>query len=316
MVEFAGLTGEERGSAYDVSADGSVVVGWIGRGVADMKDAFRWSHQEGVVLLPSLPEWTDYYKEARAVSADGSVVLGHCDPDSPDYYSYRLFRWTQGEGMVDMGPGAYPCISADGSVVVANDGEQGAFRWTEATGRVYLGALPGAILNAYAEDVSANGSVIVGSITYDPEPISKPFYWTPDEGLGLLFDPPGDIAEPTAISADGSMVVGWSDCYEGMGFVWDAVHGPRSLLRVLADEYGLDTSMFSTLMPHDVSADGRVIVGSGYRADGSGVEAWRAVIPEPSTSTLLITALATLVLLGRSTRNGVSRRSCSIGRSY
>ncbi|OHB66394.1 MAG: hypothetical protein A2V70_17605 [Planctomycetes bacterium RBG_13_63_9] len=310
MVDFAGLLPNEEGRAYDLSADGSVVVGTVWHGAMGegygINEAFRWTEEDGVVILPSLPGWEDYRKEATGVSADGSVVIGAFGAPQPN----RLFRWTEAEGMVDLGPQSSvqvvnePCISADGSVIVANDPGQGAFRWTEATGRVYLGTLPDAAGPALAYDVSADGSVIVGSIGYDiGEPGDQAFRWTEEEGIVLLFGTPGEIGTTaTAVSGDGSLIVGHVDLYND-AFVWDAAHGARSLSEALENEYGLNVGDFRLYLPTDVSPDGRVIVGTGIHPHPGGGEAWRAVIPEPSTTVLLITSLLALLLYASRKRN-------------
>ena len=70
--------------ALDVSADGSVVVGY---GIG----AFRWTTEAGMVTLAE-------QGQSRGVSADGSVVVGVKD-DWP-------FRWTAETGLVRLGDGA------------------------------------------------------------------------------------------------------------------------------------------------------------------------------------------------------------------
>lgn len=75
--------------AYGISNDGSVVVGrdatsqeTRGRGrnksTVNIYDAFRWTESAGMEHLGDLPGG-NYYSEARAVSADGSVIAGLSD---------------------------------------------------------------------------------------------------------------------------------------------------------------------------------------------------------------------------------------------
>jgi uncharacterized membrane protein len=67
-------------NATDVSADGSVVVGWRGA------EAFRWTAEGGLTTLgPGDPQ---------AVSADGSVVVGNRDG--------KAFIWDEISGMRDL----------------------------------------------------------------------------------------------------------------------------------------------------------------------------------------------------------------------
>jgi hypothetical protein len=76
-------------------------------------------------------------------------------------------------------------------------------------------------------------------------------------------------------------------------FIWDQAHGIRELQHVLATEFGLAAALegWQLTRANDISADGRVIVGEGINPDGT-LEAWLAIIPEPSTLTLAIAALA------------------------
>jgi probable HAF family extracellular repeat protein len=57
--------------------------------------------------------------QARGVSADGSVVVGI---SGTDHNYWRAFRWTRGDGMEDLAPGApftfAEAISANGNVIV------------------------------------------------------------------------------------------------------------------------------------------------------------------------------------------------------
>lgn len=111
--------------AWGASADGSVVVGGSSSGLSRI-EAFRWTQAGGTVGLGDLPGGS-FNSGARAVSADGSVVVGY--------------------GRSDSGPEA--------------------FRWTEARGMVGLGDLPGGSFESYGWDVSADGSVVVGWGTTD-----------------------------------------------------------------------------------------------------------------------------------------------------
>lgn len=145
------------GHAYGVSADGAVVVG-----VGTFDDPFsplpvsracRWSLSGGMEDLGDLPGyWAD--SEARAVSANGSVVVGFVAVDA-DNNEMRAFRWTEATGMEGPETGGYNPddesvvgaaygVSDDGLVVVGRMGGSdasffsGAFRWTEASGAVWL----------------------------------------------------------------------------------------------------------------------------------------------------------------------------------
>jgi len=81
--------------------------------------------------------------DARAVSADGKVVVGGGDSPSGN----QSLRWTQATGSVGLGDlpggtfsgGAFG-VSADGSVIVGNSNSANgteAFRWTQGTGGLW-----------------------------------------------------------------------------------------------------------------------------------------------------------------------------------
>jgi probable HAF family extracellular repeat protein len=114
-------------------------------------------------------------------------------------------------------------VSADGSVIVgANQFKPGsspdseAFRWTENDGMVGLGDLTGGPRYSSAFDVSANGSVIVGTSLDQDGPAA--FYWTASTGMlnlqDLLVTLGADnlddwvLLEARGVSADGVIVAG------------------------------------------------------------------------------------------------------------
>jgi len=283
------LPGHAWSEAHDVSADGSVVVGYSQADVGQHVDgeAFRWTQSGGMTSLGVMPGHATSW--ANGVSADGSVVVG-----TSGGWGGKAFRWTQSGGMVDLGcpAGGFwsvaHAVSADGSVVVGDWAAEGAwedgFRWTEADGMVSLGS--GGV--NYIHDVSADGSVVVGmSLTLGA------VFWTEEQGLVAL----GDLAEfpdsrAEGVSEDGSLIVG---TYDSGAFLWDATNGMRDLTELLIAD-GVDLAGRELGRASDVSLDGQraVVVGTGY--DPSvGFRGWVAVIPEPSTFTLL--AMGTLGLL-------------------
>ena len=290
-----------RNSASGVSGDGSVVVG---RSISHSEwEAFRWTVEAGIVGLGDLPGGS-FQSNAFAVCVDGSAVVGYGSTGS----GLEAFRWTQTGGMVGLGtlPGydsssAY-AVSADGSVVVGRsrraDGsgaETEAFRWTAEGGMVGLGHL-GDIVDSYASDVSADGSVVVGrngnGAGLVATRVTEAFLWTESQGmLGLGYLPGGGWSAAFGVSADGSVVVGSSGSASGdyEAVIWDAAHGIRSLKDVLTNDYGLDLTGWTLERAHDISADGRVIVGWANDAP------FVAVIPEPSSIVLAVIGLLGLL---------------------
>jgi len=172
MVGLSDLTGFKRGYsiAYGISADGSIIVG-ESASYKGIYEAFRWTQEEAMVGLgflnvPAEPD--DAHSEAKAISADGSVIVGM---STSPRFTYEAFRWEDGvmEGLgID---GCAYAVSADGSVIVgATNFDLAAFIWDETNGARYLKDvlenecgldLTGWTLTA-ARGISADGLTIVG----------------------------------------------------------------------------------------------------------------------------------------------------------
>jgi probable HAF family extracellular repeat protein len=203
--------------AYDVSEDGTVVVGVSGnQGAAE---AFRWTEANGMEGIGDLPGGT-FASVAHEASRDGSVIVG---------YSHSIgsepFRWSKETGMVGLGdlPGggfggeAYD-VSADGSVVIGrsagtNPFNWSAFRWTAKTGMIGIPPIPGGGWAVTAEAVSADGNVVVGGTTSG----IGPFAWDPYHGTRAVADllreqgvdiTGWELGIARGISADGLTIVG------------------------------------------------------------------------------------------------------------
>lgn len=264
--EFTGLGFLPDGTysyARDVSADGSVVVGYSGS--PEGPQAFRWASAAGMAGLGFLAG--DNESIAFGVSADGTVVVGNSDYWPPAEIT-EGFRWTAAAGVESLGvsPSSALAVSADGSVVVGSTLPSfgTAFYWTATDGLVNLGYLPGDDLS-YALDVSADGSVIVGhSGSQEGARGFQAFRWTQAGGmvgLGFLLGDNGSRA--FGVSADGSVVVGESRSQDSISsagipqaFRWTQSSGMVGLGL-------LPGTTFSSAS--DVSADGAVVVG------GSGI---------------------------------------------
>jgi len=127
-----GTFGGSFSGAVDVSADGSVVVGWA-YNTAGNGRAFRWTQSTGLQDLGTLGGCCS---EASGVSADGSVVVGYAQNADGQW---RAFRWTASGGMEDLNttyaslltPDSYLewafDISADGRCIVGRG-------WNAVTG--------------------------------------------------------------------------------------------------------------------------------------------------------------------------------------
>jgi len=231
---MVGLGNLPDSHAYDVSADGSVVVGDSDAGEFQ-GEATLWTSDGSRVGLGYLTGFATV-SVARGVSDDGSVVVGF----SSSFPDYEAFRWTSEDGMVGLGhlPGgddnvAYD-VSADGSVVVGRSHSASgyeAFRWTSEDGMVGLGHLPGGS-SSQALGVSADGSVIVGTGNSASSPPDEAFRWTSEDGMqsvGLILTTAGvdltgwTLKRATGVSADGNTIVGWATNPDGDTEAWIAV---------------------------------------------------------------------------------------------
>jgi uncharacterized membrane protein len=266
--------------ASGASADGSVVVGLSDTGGGCV--VFRWTAATGLVPLWSVPAAPGYCYSSLyplLVSADGNVVVG----PSRSGGVWRIERWTVGDSAptpIPAPPGyTHSCpthVSDDGSVIVgftitpqypsysddcSSEGyAQEAFRWTQATGSVGLGFLPGRTHSVPA-GITPDGAVIAGTSSNNHWAYSfEPFRWTQAGGMVGLGTPPGVSPfsmTARAISADGTTVVGGYRRElpsRDLAFRWTGASGTVSL----EDDQEAEAS--------DVSADGSIAVGTlfGY----------------------------------------------------
>ena len=240
---WLGTLGGNFSRAFGVSANGSVVVGVSNTSNYEER-AFRWTLANGLENLGTLG---GNQSVANAVSADGSIVVGY-SRDSADIK--RAFKWTAATGMQDLGAGEWTdavAISADGSVIVVNNGMDGfAYQWTSG-GISNLGTLGGNQTTAY--DVTADGSVIVG-FSYVTAGDPYAFRWVYGSGIQQI----GTFYSfARGISADGNTVTGSETGSAGLhrAFRWTLSSG---------FEYGIAGNFSYGL---SVSGDGSIIVGDG-----------------------------------------------------
>jgi len=213
-MQDLGTLGGNESVAYEVSADGSVVVGFAFN-AAGQRRAFRWTAADGMQDLGTLG---GNESVAYGVSADGSVVVGSAVNAAGQR---RAFRWTAADGMQNIGsllPGDAAearSVVPNGSVVVGVSSTR-AFRWTVTDGMQDLGTLLFYDLSA-GLDVSADGSIVVGYLIQAPISFCA-FRWTPSNGkenlnrtYARLLTPFSWLASAVAISPDGRYIVGWGD---------------------------------------------------------------------------------------------------------
>ena len=226
---------------------------------------------------------------AYALSADGSVVAGYYGWAFYKYFTSHAFRWTEADGIVNLGTlrddnrgnsTAY-ALSADGSVVAGRAESDAsppsgwflpaysrAFRWTEAGGMEDLGTLRADNSgHSSARALSADGSVVAGG-AYNDAGSSHAFRWTEAGGmvdLGTLRVDNSGWSIAYALSADGSVVAGEADNDAGEknhAFRWTETGGMVDLGTLRVDNSGWSIA-------YALSADGSVVAGEADNDAGS-----------------------------------------------
>ena len=259
--------------AFDVSADGSVVVGHSSSAFSETLldiplEPFIWENGEIRSLGPVEPSWPLGFFGA-AVSGDGSTLfVGGFN---------NVFRWTEasgfrrfpsppsneGQAFLDSRPAA---VSFDGSIVTgdADVGVPFAYTWTEAAGLelLELPTIEGAIQDARARGITADGRTIVGGVGSDPRLTARGALRWDDGVLSEIVDTSGQVdlrsGFATDITPDGSVIV---------GRVEDRSLGEVALFR-WEDGVAEIVSSNVSFARFEVSADGRVIVGA---SDGEAI---------------------------------------------
>jgi probable HAF family extracellular repeat protein len=244
-----------------VTCEHGVCTNVDGEGVCDCEPDFTGQRCE----LPTF-EWIDLLpghdridgNSAFLLSENGTVLGRSCQSD--DCSATGLgFRWTHQEGTSAFGGSEihlFTDVNQDASVVVGFSRETlsryRAFRWTEASGFVNLGILPGgdADSRSGASGVSADGSVVVG---YSG---GEAFRWTLGSGMVQLALPSGrpsnSSANAIAVSDDGAIIAGHLN-----------LSSSPNVLRWTATGEVEWIEPSRNVWVTEMSADGEVIVGWG-----------------------------------------------------
>jgi probable HAF family extracellular repeat protein len=288
MIDLGTLPNDWTSYGNAVSNDGSTAVGSSQGGGNPFTRPFRWTASSGTMQnLGALPG--QYVNAgARAVSGDGSVVVGVSNSSEGD----RGFMWTQAEGIRSLGAinsySSANSISIDGGVVVGQTGVNGnghAYRWTSMSNAMQdLGTLPG-FTYSNASAVSGDGLTVVGA-SWTPGSGGRGFYWSVNSGVM------GDLGSvgweygiyPYGVSNDGTKVVGRIEgnaSDEDRAFLWTPTLGLRDL-NAYASTLGLDLAGWTLVGAAAISSDGTTVVGT----------ARISAVPEPSTCFSLAAGLA------------------------
>lgn len=292
LATFGSLpSGFFYGSADDVSADGTAVVGLISNGTES--NVFRWDASNGTSIVPRLQ--ATGFADPR-ISSNGLVIAGST---RGEFGASIPAIWNAATGVTPI-----PALSG------------------LPAGRT------GSAITASA--LSADGSIVAGTARIDlifPATTNIPYRWatvSPSAQVILnnaqLF-PPDSGANPQDLSADGSVMVGnvaslgffrWTQTtgYVFFGFTltdrearvsangttfitgsryWSATTGIQPLTTVLTSA-GCNFSGWSSLVATDLSANGQTLCGYGTNPQGQ-TEGWYATIPSP-VSALPLLALA------------------------
>lgn len=251
---WLGTLGGSESAALDVSADGTVVVGWA-RNSAGQKRAFRWCCQSGLQDLGTLGGSESW---ANGVSADGRVVVGAAKNSSN---KDTAFRWLSSTGMQSLGlssiVSAAADVSADGSVIVGNKGYK-AFRWENGVVQdiFYTAYCRGSAIamGSKAYGTSLDGRRVVGwsNRPYDSDcPLAEcAFSWV-NGNLRFLGECGWDSdSVAVSISANG-VAVG----YLLQEALRNAIRWANNTAQYLIPGYPVDSAAY------DVTADGATVVG-------------------------------------------------------
>lgn len=237
------LPGATEAIAFDVSKDGDVVVGECAFGPSE-SEAFLWTPALGMKSLGDLPG-APRYSLAVGVSGDGQIVAGIGNYNPISNAAGQAFRWTEETGIVGLGylPGYGASlangISVDGEVIIGYGSNGGssrqAFLWRSWSGIVGLGFLPNGWPNSSALSASFSGLIIVG-VARNSFGQQEAFVF--DEAYGMrslrevLVNQCGlglagwRLISATAVSDDGSTIIGLGQNPDGMQQSWVAVLPP------------------------------------------------------------------------------------------
>jgi uncharacterized membrane protein len=255
--------------ANAVSRDGTTILGAAFPTTTPGIRPVLWRNG-GLIALAGIGEATS--GDADGISADGTQVGGYLYfPHTSPYPG--VVRWDQGvpsdlSGLPgDALPSSCTAISADGQFLVGL-GDAGGSRAIRVGDRVEdLGDLPGAQRGTgqSAEGVSHSGERVVGVAASAHYPFSESFLWSEPTGMIALGVLPATIQLSAAfsISDDGRIAGGASGTnrlYEYNAFLWDAIHGMRSL-NTIVDAHGLDRDGWFIDIVYDLNSNGTVMTG-------------------------------------------------------
>ncbi len=270
--------GGGAGDVYNLSANGSVVVGNYYYGSFR---ATRFLPGNTLHDLGTLPG--DNTSSARAVSDNGQAVAGF------SYFNnggtYHAFRWLQSTGqmqqLLPLADGTHAqglCISGDGNVVfgvtvIAMTGQSAPTRWATGFPAQAIPTLQNPT-QMVPNASNTTGSIVVGTASYTSQ-FDRAFRWTPGGGTEELAPPFFGLgALANDLTPDGLAIVG--NVIVGPNF-YDTHAG------VYTDTYGW-TDLNDLLPAMGVNLNGWVLTRcAGISHDGTTLTGWGTYQSSPSS---------------------------------
>lgn len=271
----------------DVTADGGTVVGTLP--TPEGGQAYRWTEAAGLTPLgsllitpPEVPEcgWGQPrvgWSSARAVSSDGSVIVGAVGQTTGAVGGTPLQHVCAVARATRFTPAPLVLLGLDPSddVIIGSEASDASANGSVVVGKQIVGSGIATTVSAVlfgdptstvlctqceAKAVSADGSVVVGNGPASADA----FRWTSAGGLQTGFGNPSDPVSFSLVSADGSTIVGKSGVAVAR---WRAGSGRELLLpyhfTIQADGHGL-------------SADGATVVGVLNSSGSAHAVLWRS----------------------------------------
>ena len=209
------------------------------------------------------------WSRAWGVSSDGTVVGTFVTPNGV-FFETRAFRWSDTNGFQDLGTLNPPDqeaeaygVSDDGSKVVGwsrgVSGYERPYLWTATAGMQELSEVPGS--DAYAVDISRDGSVIVGAFYVDAEGSWHAFRMAGKQVTDLGFLMMGTDSKGHAVCGLGAAAVGSTVDRRGVqrAFRW------KNQKMVALRHFALNAVSYA----EGCSDNGKVVVGTSSDKAGN-----------------------------------------------
>jgi len=284
IINLGVTTGWINSTAVDVSDDGSVVVGNDdGTGNINTSMPFIWNSNTSSRTQLSGPTNSGF----SGISADGTKAVGYFQNGGlnsgpgagPFIHNVSTGQTSLISATGPPGSGGYMFvaptgISGDGSTITARGYTN--YGYNHAVSGPYGGPLTSlpASDEARANASSYNGTHIVGSMLVRSLGYGHAFLYSGGNYTDLGTVASTSISTASSVSADGSVVVGYSGVlgggtttipYANASFYWTAATGMVDM--------GLPRDQYNESFAFDISPDGYMIVGKMYNGN-DGVHAY------------------------------------------